>query len=64
MSDELRIARLLEEALESNRTPEEVCAQYPELLAEVRARWERLRQVERQIEELFPPSDPPPSDEP
>src|SRR5688500_4835218 len=54
MADESRILELLEEALDSKRTPEEVCADWPELLWEVRERWERCRNVEAQIEEMFP----------
>src|SRR5688572_1168810 len=50
-----RIARLVDEVLDSGRTPEEVCAGEPELLAEVRAEIGRLRRVEAQIDELFPP---------
>jgi serine/threonine protein kinase len=56
MSDEKRIQQLLEEILDSNSTPEECCSRDPELLVEVRARWERIRRVEYQIDELFPSS--------
>src|SRR5688500_3132761 len=58
MADESRILELLEEALDSGRTPEEVCADAPELLWEVRERWERCRDVETQIESMFPASEP------
>ena len=54
MPDESRILALLEEALDSRRTPEEVCADAPELLWEVRQRWERCQDVEAQIEQMFP----------
>jgi serine/threonine-protein kinase len=54
MPDESRILELLEEALDSRRTPEEVCADSPELLWEVRQRWERCQDVEAQIEAMFP----------
>src|SRR5262245_27105095 len=54
MPDESRILELLEEALDSRRTPEEVCSDDPELLWEVRQRWERCQDVEAQIEEMFP----------
>ena len=43
MSDELRVQQLLDEILDSERTPEEVCADCPELLAEVRQRWHVVR---------------------
>src|SRR5882672_9645239 len=54
MPDESRILALLEEALDSRRTPEDVCADSPELLWEVRQRWERCQDVEAQIEQMFP----------
>jgi tetratricopeptide (TPR) repeat protein/tRNA A-37 threonylcarbamoyl transferase component Bud32 len=54
MPDESRILQLLEEALDSKRTPEDVCADAPELLWEVRERWERCQNVEAQIEAIFP----------
>ena len=54
MPDESRILELLEEALDSRRTPEEVCEDSPELLWEVRQRWERCQDVEAQIEQMFP----------
>jgi hypothetical protein len=41
MSEELRVQELLEQALDAQRTPEEVCRDGPELLAKVRARWDR-----------------------
>ena len=56
MSDDPRVARLLEEALDSDRTPESVCADSPELLAEVRERYEQCKLVNEQIEALFPSS--------
>ncbi len=37
-------------------TPEEVCAQHPELLSEVREQLKRTRTVEAHLEELFPSS--------
>jgi tRNA A-37 threonylcarbamoyl transferase component Bud32 len=54
MPDELRIQQLLEEMLDSQRTPEQVCADAPELLAEVRARWQQLKCIEYQVDALFP----------
>src|SRR5258706_8528286 len=54
MADESRIMQLLEEALDSKRSPEDVCADSPELLWEVRERWERCQDVEAQIEAIFP----------
>ncbi len=54
MPDELRIQELLEEMLDSQRTPEEVCQGDPDLLCEVRQRWDRMQRVGYQIEALFP----------
>jgi serine/threonine-protein kinase len=56
MSDESRIQELLEETLESNRPPEDVCADYPELLWRVLERLRQCRAVEAQIEAMFPAS--------
>src|SRR5207245_10414147 len=56
MSDDPRVEQLLEELLDSGGTPEEVCRACPELLAQVRAGWQRLRAVEAKIDGLFPPS--------
>src|SRR5215204_2752369 len=55
MSDP-RVMRLLEEILESGRTPEEACADSPELLWEVREGLKRCRDIEAEIEAVFPPS--------
>jgi serine/threonine-protein kinase len=54
MLSETRIREVLEELLDSNRTPEEVCADDPELLRAVRPRWERVRRVGHQLDALFP----------
>ena len=54
MSDELRVQQLLDEILDSERTPEEVCADCPELLAEVRRRWQQMRLVEAELNAMFP----------
>lgn len=56
MADDARIRQLLEELAESGQTPEQVCAHTPELLPEVRARWLHLRELEAQVEALFPAS--------
>src|SRR5438874_3981039 len=55
MPVEMRIRELLEEILDSNRTPEVVCTDDPELLHEVRLRWQRMQRIGRQIDALFPP---------
>jgi serine/threonine-protein kinase len=58
MSDELRVQQLLDEILDSERTPEEVCAACPELLPEVRKRWQQMRRVEAELQALFPSHGP------
>jgi serine/threonine-protein kinase len=58
MSRATRIEQLLEQLLDSQSTPEEVCREAPELLWEVRQRWQRVRSVEAQIDAMFPPSGP------
>jgi serine/threonine-protein kinase len=40
------------------RTPEEVCADCPELLPEVRRLWQQMRKVEAQLDEIFPTPEP------
>ena len=55
MAQKATLLRLVEEALYSGRTPEEVCADAPEMLDEVRRRWARCRQLESDLEDVFPP---------
>jgi hypothetical protein len=54
MTADPRVQQLLEQILDSQRTPEEVCRDCPELLPEVRALLERIRAVEEQLGTLFP----------
>jgi len=54
MSAEAHILELVQEVLDSSRTPEEVCADCPELLPEVRRRWRRVRRVDSQLAAIFP----------
>src|SRR5262245_42830604 len=56
MADEARVEELLEELLDSGGTPEEVCRGCPELLAQVRAGWQRLRAVVAEVGAWFPQS--------
>ena len=44
------------EVLDSGRTPEEVCAECPELLPVLRRRLRHIRRVERGLQMLFPSS--------
>jgi tetratricopeptide (TPR) repeat protein/tRNA A-37 threonylcarbamoyl transferase component Bud32 len=54
VAEQERVEQLLEEILVSGRTPEEVCGDCPELLTEVRRRWEKLCAVEAKLDALFP----------
>jgi hypothetical protein len=54
MSGDPRVQELLEEILESHRTPEDVCQACPELLTEVRERLRRLRKLEAEVDSWFP----------
>jgi serine/threonine-protein kinase len=54
--DESRIQELLEEALESGRAVEEVCAQTPQLLWRVQERFRQCQAVGAHIDAMFPPS--------
>jgi serine/threonine-protein kinase len=54
MDHEGRVQQLLDEMLDSERSAEEVCAAYPELLPQVRQRWRQMRLLENQLEFLFP----------
>src|SRR5271163_2585346 len=53
MSDDIRVKKLLDK-LEPHQTPEDVCGNDRELLREVRARWEKMRYVNNQLDDLFP----------
>jgi serine/threonine-protein kinase len=56
MCDETRVEQLLDELVDSDLTPEQVCADCPEYLAEVRSRREQMRRVEAELDVLFPHS--------
>src|SRR5204863_72870 len=58
MADELRIRQLVEEVLESKRTPGEVCSDTPDLLPAVRKRLEQVQRVGVQLDEMFGDDDP------
>jgi WD40 repeat protein len=57
MLDDSKIEHLLEQALTDGLMPEEVCADAPELLFEVRRRWQECQSVSSELDALFPPSD-------
>jgi serine/threonine-protein kinase len=66
MTDDARVQELLDELLDSNATPEQVCNSCPELLPVVRNRWRQLCHLRDNLDALFPSSDdslpPPPSE--
>ena len=61
MVEEGRVRELLDASFDLNLTPEEVCSDCPELLWEVRRRWQQMRRVESELEALFPTPRPGPS---
>ena len=54
-----RILQLLDELIEPEATPEEVCRSCPELLPEVRARWRQMCRVRAELDAMFPPQPAP-----
>src|SRR5262245_17395878 len=57
MAENPRVQQLLDEILDSERSPEEVCGSCPELLPEVRRRWQEMRCVQAELAALFPTAD-------
>ncbi|HEY3963286.1 MAG TPA: serine/threonine-protein kinase, partial [Planctomycetaceae bacterium] len=55
MTDDPRIQQLVDELLGSETTPEAVCSSCPELLPVVRQRWLRVRRLNADLDDLFPP---------
>src|SRR5260221_701209 len=58
MADDVRVRHLVEEILGSQRTPEQVCSDTPELLPAVRKRLEQVQRVNQQLDEIFGDDDP------
>ncbi len=54
MASDPRVLGLLEEILDSNKSPDEVCRDCPELLSEVRRRWEDFQRLDGQMRTLLP----------
>jgi serine/threonine protein kinase len=54
MAGNPEVLALLEEMLDSGKTPEEVCRDCPELLPDVRQRWQEFRLIETHVGALFP----------
>jgi tetratricopeptide (TPR) repeat protein len=59
MPDDPRVQQLLDELLDTDATPEEVCGSCAELLPVVRARWRQMRDAQAQLDALFPPAPEP-----
>src|SRR5262249_43569226 len=60
-----RVQQLLDELIDPGTTPEEVCRSCPELLPEVRARWQQMCRARAELDAMFPPgSGPEPGDTP
>ncbi len=55
MTDDGCLSQLIDELLSSQATPEEVCASCPELLPQVRARWQKMRLLRANLDAMFPP---------
>src|SRR5262245_28994680 len=54
MAGSPRVLGLLEEMLDAGKTPEVVCRDCPELLPEVRRRWQEFRLMDEQVVALLP----------
>ncbi len=59
MRNQDQVTEILERILETNCDPAIACKHRPELLPEILRRLEKMRRVERQIDELFPNSKAP-----
>src|SRR5260221_6167773 len=53
-AEDPRVERLLDELLNSHLTPEQVCADSPDLLPTVRKRWRKLKRLGVDLDSLFP----------
>src|SRR5262245_55703437 len=54
MADNPQVLGLLEEMLDSGKSPEEVCRDRPDLLPEVRRRWQEFCLIDAQVRTLLP----------
>jgi hypothetical protein len=54
MAGKPQVFQLLEEILDSGKTPEEVCRDCPELLPEVRQRWQEFQLIDAQVRTCLP----------
>src|SRR5215471_4206406 len=60
MAGNPQVLELLEELLDSGKTPEEVCRDCPELLPEVRQRWQEFQLIDAQVRTWLPGLGPDP----
>jgi serine/threonine-protein kinase len=58
MPDDLRVRHLVEEILDTERTPEEVCSDTPDLLPAVRKRLAQIEKLGLQLDKMFPTEGP------
>src|SRR6516164_1779462 len=54
MAGNPQVLELLEEMLDSGKTPEEVCRDCPELLPEVRQRWQKFLRMDAEVGVWYP----------
>src|SRR5262245_19827908 len=54
MAGNPQVLGLLEEMLDSGKTPDEVCRDCPELLADVRQRWQEFCRIDAQVRTCLP----------
>ena len=54
MAGNPQVHGMLQEMLDSGKTPEEVCRDCPELLPEVRQRWQEFCRIDAQVRTLLP----------
>jgi eukaryotic-like serine/threonine-protein kinase len=54
MAGNPQVLELLEEMLESGKSPEQVCRDCPELLPEVQQRWQQFQLIDAQVRTLLP----------
>ena len=64
MPDDPEVQQLLDKLLESGGTPEQVCADCPDLLPKVRSRWGQISRLGADLDTFFPTWRERPADEP
>ncbi len=56
MADSVRVRQLVDELIESGRTPDDLHLDDPQLLSDVRDRWRRVSDLRAELDAWFPPS--------